>query len=193
MAVKKGVVKRSPVLVNAWLYGVAIAVFLLPLLVMEVLKQSGRLLGPLFILYIALNVILIFLSIMYYLGFVYLGQKAGMRMLVFSSFFMMGAASLSFFFGMITLLNSSFDVFIYEAATLVIVGAGSMAFGISLFGLEDVFGRIAKVAGLLNIIAGFLYITIVLAIVGFLFFIAASVVEIILLYKASRFSYRKTK
>lgn len=76
------------------------------------------------------------------------------------------------------------------AAASVLSGALSLAFGIALIQLQDGMGELSRIAGLLEIITGFLLITVVLFFVAYVTLIPAVVVEILILYRGYEYLSR---
>jgi uncharacterized membrane protein YedE/YeeE len=64
------------------------------------------------------------------------------------------------------------------------LGAISIILGIGLRRLQDGMGRLAKVAGNLELVFGISYLSLVFSFVGFLLLIPLLVVEVVLLAKA---------
>lgn len=75
------------------------------------------------------------------------------------------------------------SIWIFYAAIAVIMGAVSIAFGISLVRLQDGMGELARIAGILEIVIGCLLVTVVLFFITYVILIPTVVVEIIVLYR----------
>lgn len=73
-----------------------------------------------------------------------------------------------------------------RAFLVVPIGAVSIVFGIGLLRLQDGMGRIAKVAGRLELAFGISYMTLIFSFVGLLLLAPLLVVEIVLLSKADQ-------
>ena len=62
-------------------------------------------------------------------------------------------------------------------------GVLGILFGISLFRMKDHIGDAARFAGIFEVVAGFCFLTLVLAFIGFIIQVPAELLEIIILYK----------
>lgn len=76
------------------------------------------------------------------------------------------------------------------AATAVLMGALSLAFGISLLRLQDGMGILARIAGILEIMVGCTLLTVVLFFITYVILVPAVVVEIVLLYRGYEYLSR---
>lgn len=65
----------------------------------------------------------------------------------------------------------------------VVVGALSLIFGIGLIRLQDGMGELSRVAGILEIITGATFITVILFFIGYVIMVPAVIVEILVLYR----------
>lgn len=63
------------------------------------------------------------------------------------------------------------------------VGAIGLVFGIGLIKLQDGMGRMALLAGVFELMIGFFFITVILFLLGFIFLIPATIIEIVVLYR----------
>ncbi|MFT5570462.1 MAG: transcriptional regulator with XRE-family HTH domain [Cyclobacteriaceae bacterium] len=72
----------------------------------------------------------------------------------------------------------------FRAISVIPLGAISIILGIGLRRLQDGMGRLAKVAGNLELVFGISYLSLVFSFVGFLLLIPLLVVEVVLLAKA---------
>ncbi|MEP5613310.1 MAG: helix-turn-helix transcriptional regulator [Cyclobacteriaceae bacterium] len=135
------------------------------------------------------------------------------KVLYLSSYilFMLGLIRLSGYFGNYLLRVSAYlmiGIFIYMTAfdiaslyfeisdhNLLFVGAGEsmtvgvigMLIGIGLIRLQDGMGVLAKTAGIMEIAAGFFFLLVIFFWLGYILLIPATILEIILLFKASDF------
>ena len=67
---------------------------------------------------------------------------------------------------------------------LLLYGFSGIVFGIGLYRMREVLGKLSLFAGILEIIVGFFFITVVLFFIGLILSIPAIILEILLLFKA---------
>ncbi len=79
----------------------------------------------------------------------------------------------------------------YIAAS-VIVGTLTLVFGIGLIRLQDGMGELSFIAGVLEIITGIAFITVILFFIGFIVMVPAVIVEILVLYKGYEYLSKST-
>jgi len=72
----------------------------------------------------------------------------------------------------------------------VLMGALSIAFGISLIRLQDGMGELARIAGILEIVMGCMMVTVVLFFLTYVILVPATVVEIFVLYRGYEYLSR---
>lgn len=69
------------------------------------------------------------------------------------------------------------------AVTALLFGALGIVFGVSLIRLQDSMGELSRIAGLLEIVMGCMFVTVVLFFISYVILVPAIVVEILLLYR----------
>ncbi len=69
----------------------------------------------------------------------------------------------------------------------MVAGAASIIFGIALFGLQDSLGKLSKYSGLIEIIIGCCFLLVFLSPIALALLFPVTVLEIVILYKASLF------
>jgi len=72
----------------------------------------------------------------------------------------------------------------------ILMGALTIAFGVSLVRLQDSMGMLARIAGILEIVMGCMMVTVVLFFFTYVVLVPATVVEILLLYRAYEYLSR---
>ena len=97
----------------------------------------------------------------------------------------MGSVTLNLF-QILTPFFPKLQGIMYQALVLVALGIVSIVFGRALIKLQFQLGKIAKAAGVLNIITGISMITVVLSFVGVILLIPIYMMEIIILFRASK-------
>lgn len=76
------------------------------------------------------------------------------------------------------------------SVSLLLTGAISIIFGVSLIRLQDSMGELSRVAGILEIVMGCMLITIILFFITYVIMIPAMVVEILVLYRGYEYLSR---
>ena len=137
-------------------------------------------------LYIAIYLISIIFYVLFIYGFVLLGKKIKNKKLTTASYLLiMGSVTLNLF-QILTPFFPKLQGILYQALVLVALGIVSIVFGRALIKLQFQLGKIAKAAGVLNIITGISMITVVLSFVGVILLIPIYMMEIIILFRASK-------
>lgn len=78
----------------------------------------------------------------------------------------------------------------YDISFMVTFGVIGLIFGIGMLRLQDGMGELAKAVGVLEIIMGATFLSIILAFIGLVLFVPVTVVEIILLAKAAELAQK---
>jgi hypothetical protein len=74
---------------------------------------------------------------------------------------------------------------VFGVSVLLLYGFSGIVFGFGLYKIRAVLGKLASVAAILEIVAGFFLITVILFFLGLILSIPATIVEILLLLKAA--------
>lgn len=184
---------------NKWLRiagicGIVTLVLTIPLVVMELVIDSkfggvSALPIPSLIIYLLFSVLVTALGVVWLWGFVIIARKLKNRLLEVMSYLLIALSALilitDFIVSLAVPAESIFNI-VYAAAILFVIGVASIPYGIGILRLNKEFGGIATAAGVLNIIAGISMATVILFFVGLLVVIPAAILEIMVLFKASR-------
>ena len=136
--------------------------------------------------YLAFMVIATFFSIVYLLGFARLGKLAKNSILrnVAYMFIALTVIDISYLFIITTLKRPEHP---YAAVVfLFFYGALAIMFGKGVWDLKDKLGRLAKVTGVLNMIAGLLTLSFFLAGFGVLLALFTEILNILILIRSSK-------
>ncbi len=118
-------------------------------------------------------------------GFLHLGKTNQIPLMAVSSMFLMIGAIAS---GVFEILGA-FQMISFRsviASESVYFGAIGVLFGISLFKAEQITGKYGVVAGLLEVLAGFTFLSVFLGFVGLFIHVPAELLEIIILYSLAQ-------
>ncbi|CAM1374580.1 helix-turn-helix domain-containing protein [Tenacibaculum xiamenense] len=116
-------------------------------------------------------------------GFVFVGSYYKNSLLEFMAFLMI---LLNLIFGISDVVSLFIDesyYYYFMAAKVITFGCVGVIFGIGIIGLRKHIGDLAIVAGVLEIIAGIFFATVILAIAGAFALIPLEIIEIVILYK----------
>jgi len=123
--------------------------------------------------------------IIFLTGMIKLGDYFQVSLVSISCYLLIGVSALlsgidilSYFVSL-----SDFSWITLGTSGVIAIGAVGVVFGVGLIRLQDAMGVTAKAAGILEIIAGCCLITVLLTIVGFIVYIPAMILEIVLLFK----------
>lgn len=122
-------------------------------------------------------------------GFLSLGQLFENQLLRIASYLSIASVVMMYALEILIILFNPDHMEITDtirAFSVLPLGAISIIFGVALLRLQDGMGRIAKVAGRLEIAFGISYLTLILSFVGVILLAPLLVVEIVLLSKADQ-------
>ncbi|MEP1033201.1 helix-turn-helix transcriptional regulator [Ekhidna sp.] len=139
--------------------------------------------------YITVKIFYFIFYALFIYGFVKLGDYFLNYLLKITAFMLIGLFSIWTFFDIFTIYYSMSDENLISlgAGESICYGALTIVFGIGLMRLQDGMGQLAKIAGLLEIVAGSFFAIVILFFLGYLMLVPATIIEIILLYKGFEF------
>lgn len=168
----------------AWVAGTVYLLLLLINIGITSLSEENSLYSPSTL--IPINLLMIVALIVFMRGFLALAVLFDIHRLKISTYLYMIFAVIALISDMIEVSLPVFTQFagVISFFTLLLIGAASLIFGISLLKLEDGMGGLAKYAGRLEIVFGLSYLSIVLSFLGLIMLGPILVLEIVLLSKA---------
>ena len=181
--------KIKSVLQIAWIAGVVYLAMLLletgleHLRSIDALEESGK-------AFYSVTKVFLFITFLFFMqGYLALGQLFENYLLRVSSYLYCGVFFLTTAVDILSLYLVNDDTVLWAilGAETIAFGGLAVIFGIALLRLQDSMGRISKVAGVLEIIMGCLFISVLLAFVGLLILIPVVILEIVILYKGYEF------
>ncbi|GJM29558.1 MAG: hypothetical protein DHS20C17_21930 [Cyclobacteriaceae bacterium] len=122
-------------------------------------------------------------AVLFYWGFVALGSKLKQSMITVGAYLII----------LLTLVLYSFDIYtiwwgiereFFTILELLCFGFAGIFFGIGLTRAESALGNSAKIAGILELVAGVCFILMVTSLLGLIILLPAIIAQIIVLYKA---------
>jgi transcriptional regulator with XRE-family HTH domain len=134
--------------------------------------------------YVVLKVAVLVTFVLFQRGFVALGGLSANYLLRITSFVLIigNVVVIGYDIGS-AIYGPGPDAFILGAEAFT-YGGIMIVYGVALLRLRPVVGSIAKYAGLFEIIAGCLFLTVVLSFIGFFVLMPAELLQIIILYKS---------
>ncbi|MFH1849396.1 MAG: hypothetical protein ABH879_04380 [archaeon] len=164
---------------NAAIFGIVSAFAAMPVMLFELLKSMDKL-GSLMPLYVLSYAIYTVTYVLFVRGFVLIGKKMKVPMLVKASYWMI-------VFGVSSslLMIAGADALLYSIILLLLLGAVTLFFGIALLRLKKL-GGIARAAGILNIVSGASMVVFIFAFLALILMVPAYILEIILLFRAAK-------
>lgn len=166
--------------------GIITFLTVIPVIIFEVLKGLNKLTGTLATYYVITILISLFSYLIFIYGYVLIGSYLKNNLLRIISII-----SLIFAF----ILNGFYigSVYIPELAglffsiiVLLLYGVIEIIFGISVLKLKGLFGGLATGMGVLMIITGISFLTVILSILGIILLIPIYILGIMILFKASK-------
>lgn len=119
-------------------------------------------------------------------GFKTIGEKYQIKLLVITSLLSIALAFISNAMDIVKIFFSTSGLQWYTIILLVIFGVTGIFFGIGMLKLKPRFGAIAQAAGVLEIICGISFVTLILSLIGVLLQIPIYILEVMLLFKAAK-------
>ncbi|SNT31210.1 Helix-turn-helix domain-containing protein [Ekhidna lutea] len=138
----------------------------------------------------AFSKLLYFVSYSFFMfGLIRLGDYFTNYLLKITGYLMVGLFAIITFFDIFSIFYSmsEFNLMTLGAGESICVGATGIVFGIGLMRLQDSMGQLAKIAGIIEIVAGFFFAVVILFLLGYMMLVPATIIEIILLYKGYEF------
>jgi len=133
--------------------------------------------------YVAIKVISFITFAFFQRGFIMIGGLFRNYLLKIMSFIMIIAILLLNGYDIISIFYDSVEAEFIAGASALTFGLIGIIYGISLIRLKKSVGYISKYAGLLEITGGCFLLTIVLSFIGFLIYLPAELLEIIIIFK----------
>ena len=126
---------------------------------------------------------------LFLIGFVKLGDYFENYLLKITAYMLVGLFAVWTFFDIFTIYYELSDENLLSlgAGESICYGALTIVFGIGLMRLQDGMGQLAKISGILEIIAGFFFAIVILFFLGYMILVPATIIEIILLFKGFEF------
>jgi len=180
---KKTAIKR---LQAAWIAGIIYFVFGIFEIIVDYERFEDGLPYYFPLLYTGIKIIVMAAFVFFMFGFFEIGKNYKNSLLKISAFLMMGSFVVIELYDIVSVFSemTSEEFLLIKGSEAVIFGGVDIIFGIALFRLDRELGSTPKLAGIFEIIAGACFITFVLGFLGLIVLIPATILEIILLYKA---------
>ncbi|MCW5909851.1 MAG: helix-turn-helix transcriptional regulator [Cyclobacteriaceae bacterium] len=135
-------------------------------------------------IYIGLTITMIAAYALFMWGFIVLGSVFENGLLKIGSCLMIGIVLAIGVLDISTLKAEDTDsLWLPYMTASVMVGALTLIFGIALIRLQDGMGMLSRVAGVLELITGAAFVTVILFFIGYVVMIPAVIVEILVLYR----------
>ncbi|MBI2044729.1 hypothetical protein HYT23_01590 [Candidatus Pacearchaeota archaeon] len=171
----------------AGIFGIFNLVLLVPTLVISFMRSFGNLQYSLFLIWVysLMTLLAIIATIFFYRGFIILGNKLKNHFLVVTAYIFIIATIIFSVYDIISFILFDKISDIVGFSVLFFLGIVIIFFGVGLLKLNKKFGGIATTTGILEIIAGASFVTILFAFLGLILVIPISILEIIILFRAS--------
>lgn len=178
----------NKILKYAAIAGILSIAMTMPLIMLEVFKSSVMLSSGLIAIYILAYLLDLALYAVFIWGFKVIGEKTQNTLLTISSYLLIIFSIVLYGYIILIPLIPSLDKFLILISVLYLLfyGVLSLLAGIAILKLKGRLGPIATATGILSIITGASFLTIILSAIGILTMMPAYVLEIILLFKASK-------
>ncbi|GHN01166.1 hypothetical protein WSM22_26550 [Cytophagales bacterium WSM2-2] len=142
-------------------------------------------------IYIGLSLLLCIAYLLFMRGFIILGGVFGNNLLKIGGYVMIMGIIGASFLDISTLSTEDVETLELPYSTAsVFLGALSILFGIALVRLQDGMGELARAAGVMEIVIGCSFVTVLFFFIGYVVMVPAVVVEIIVLFRAYEYLSR---
>jgi transcriptional regulator with XRE-family HTH domain len=172
----------------AWIAGIIYFLLGFGIAGLDFLRSKDNLFFTGKVIYIIFKLFIIISAYYYFGGFVVLGSKLKNHVLVISSLITIFAIALFSFYDIISLFYNSIEKQTIDGGKSITFGIIGIVFGIGLIRLNKYYGLSASLAGFFNIIEACFFLTLILWFVGAILTIPSEIFEIVILYKAYKYS-----
>lgn len=166
--------------------GILSIVISIPLILMEIIRESSNLNNGLTSIYFLADLASAALFLLFIYGFKLVAEKYQNKILHTSSYILMIVSLLYFGYTFITLFFPNLESEMGYIVSIIILGAASIPFGIGLLRLKSHFGFLSTSAGILDIITGISLLTVALSIIGVVLSIPLYVSAALILFRAAK-------
>ena len=105
-------------------------------------------------------------TIFFYYGFIVIGNKLENNLLVVGSVIIILTTIFYYLYAWYTQDLVNIEEEIFGVSVLLLYGFSGIIFGFGLYRMRDVLGKLASIAGILEIVIGFFLVTVVLFFLG---------------------------
>lgn len=140
--------------------------------------------------FISLYILVLLLSLVLYLIFIYgfklIGEKYQNNLLKWSSYILIIFSIICYGYLVLALISPNLDNVFIQILTIIIFGAASIPFGIALLKLKPQFGSLATSTGVIGIITGASFLSVILSILGILLIVPLYILASMILFRAAK-------
>ena len=135
--------------------------------------------------YTSIKLVAVISFVFFMMGFVVVGEQYKSSIIKIGAWLMAATVAIMGIYDIISLFSpmTEEEFWLIKGGEGVMFGAADIVFGIGLLKLTKELGNMAKVAGLLEILAGAMFLTFLLALPGLFVWTAAIAVEVVILYQ----------
>lgn len=166
--------------------GILSLIILIPQIVFAVLNSLNKFQGNLMSLYILVLFASLILYIVLIWGFKIIGERYQNNLLKIGSYLLIIAAIIVYGCFVLALAFPILDNIVVSIIEITLLGAATIPFGIGLLRLKVQFGGIATAAGVIEIISGISFLTVLLSPIGILLSIPDYILAVIILFRAAK-------
>jgi transcriptional regulator with XRE-family HTH domain len=137
------------------------------------------------LVYTSIKLVAVISFVLFMMGFVIVGEQYKSSIIKIGAWLMAATVAIMGIYDIISLFSpmTEEEFWLIKGGEGVMFGAADIVFGIGLFKLTKELGNMAKVAGVLEILAGAMFLTFLLALPGLFVWTAAIAVEVVILYQ----------
>ena len=165
--------------------GIFYLISTLPEIVFETMYEFNQYSESLAAILAITYIISILSTIAFFYGFIQVGIELHNNMLVFSSVIIIVTTIFYYLYAWYTRDLHAVKPDIFGGTVLFLFGFAGIFFGSGLYQMREILGKYSRIAGILEIIIGICFVTIILFLLGLILGIPAVIFEILLLLNLS--------
>ncbi|MDF9799010.1 transcriptional regulator with XRE-family HTH domain [Catalinimonas alkaloidigena] len=168
----------------AWIFGVAYFILGIPESIVEYYRFTD---GEMIVgstLYVSIKIFVLIAYVFFMRGFVILAGLFSNYLLKVISIILIGLNTLILGYDIVSIFYAPLQRELVLFGAIITLGGIGIVYGLALFRLQKSLGTIASVAGVFEIIAALLFLTVFLSPLGLMALLPAELAEIILIFKA---------
>lgn len=169
----------------SWMSGIIMFAVLIPESLLDIARYNNDLSASDTPLYIIISIISMVTFIIFMNGYILIGTSLRNNILIICTYLFIICTVIEYGIDFLTIGNSQGEQKAIGAIFSVTYGFIGLFFGIGLLRTVDIFGKTAKYAAILNIVAGVTFILVVLFFIGLVLLVPIIILQILIVHRAA--------